>query len=151
VHFEGAVLDYRAMSRLAQDADRVRSIARAVLQQMPAGLPERGYPFLEDLKQYDGTKSLSTRQQEFFYMLIQLSTKRSTAGPYRASTLIAKAFDARLDLVEYDDEEWIVTMRALGPGASLSNGEWKRLLAICRELDLIYRDEWVTLAGSQWI
>ena len=138
------------MSKLAQDPDRVRTIARAVLQRMPAGLPERGYPFLEDLRNYDGSKPLTTRQQEFLYTLIQLSTKRSIAGSYRASTLIARAFDARLDLVEYDDEEWIVTLRALGPGASLSSGEWKRLLAICRELDLIYKDEWVPLAGRQW-
>lgn len=142
-------MDHRVMLKLAHDPDRIRKIAAAVLQQMPNGLPEGGYPFLEDLRTFDGTKPLSVRQLEFLYALIQLSTRSEKAGPYRAATLIRRAWEARAELTDGDDEDWLQALHAQGAAAALSHGQWRRLLGLCRQLDLIDPEEWVPLPGSQ--
>lgn len=136
------------MLRLAQDPDRVRKIVRLLLQQEASGLSDKACTFLEQLRSYSGEPVLTSQQQEFLYGLIQRSTKRSRVGPYKASTLAMRAYEARADLDDDESELWLESLHAQGPGLELYEHEWERLLGICRRLDLIYRDEWVQLPTS---
>jgi hypothetical protein len=108
-------------------------------------LSERSSDLLTKLTKYDGKQPLSTRQLEALYALRERSTQRSIAGGYRASVLVQEAYEARLDLVEYDDEEWITEMHARGSQLVLSTNQWRRLIYICKDLQILEQDTWIEL------
>ena len=138
-------MDYREMTRLAQDPEGIRGIARMIMRIAADELSEKSQTFLADLEKYDGAKPLTTRQLEALYSLRERSSRSSTAGRYRASALFKLAFEHRFDLTEFEDEEWLESKHALGPGVAISKGEWRRLIALCKALDIIPREEWVEI------
>jgi hypothetical protein len=56
--------------------------------------------------------------EEALYALREKSTRRPKAGGYVASDLIRKAYELRLDLGMYEDEEWLEKMHGRGPGCT---------------------------------
>lgn len=138
-------MDYREMTRLAQDPAGVRGIAKMIMTVVADELSEKSHSFLASLQTYDGSKPLSTRQLETLYGLREQTSRRAVAGRYRASTLFKLLLENRYDLTEIEDEEWIERKIALGPDAAISSAEWRRLIALCKELGLIDRGEWVEL------
>lgn len=137
-------MDYREMRSLASDPARVRSAAHLTLKLLGTEITEGAEEFLTRLSSYDGASELTTRQLEFFYSLREQSTRRSKVGEYSAKLLVQKAYEARFDLAHYEDEEWIEEQHGRGAAIALSNNQWRRLFALCRELHLI-EDEWVAL------
>lgn len=138
-------MNYREMTRLAQDPAGIRGIARMIRTVVADELSETSQSFLSALETYDGAKPLSTRQLETLYALRERSTRRPTAGRHRAATLIKLAFEHRFDLVDVDDEEWLARKHAEGTDIALSAGEWRRLIALCKTLELLDRQEWVEI------
>jgi hypothetical protein len=138
-------MDYREMTALGREPHRVRAIASTVLDLLAGDLSERSSDLLTKLTKYDGKQPLSTRQLEALYALRERSTRRSIAGGYRASVLVQEAYEARLDLVEYDDEEWITEMHARGSQLVLSTNQWRRLIYICKDLQILEQDTWIEL------
>ena len=133
------------MTRLAQDPEGIRGIARMIMRIAADDLSEKSQSFLSDLEKYDGTKPLSTRQLEALFALRERSSRSAAAGRYSASALFKLAFEHRFDLAEVDDEEWLELKHALGPGIAISKGEWRRLIALCKDLDIIAREEWIEI------
>ena len=142
-------MNHREMSVLASNPGRVQSIAGA-LSKAEFDWRESDLSFLSDLIKYDGKKLLSERQREYFYRLITKASRRSVAGKYRASNLVAKAWVARFDLNDDDAENWLDQLYERGDGIALSKPEWRWLINICKhpELELIPADEWVELKWS---
>jgi hypothetical protein len=140
-------MDYREMTRLASDPARVRALASMVLKLEGERLSEGAQDLLAKLSAYDGDKPLSTRQQEALYSLREQASRSPNVGPYRAADLVAKAWQRRFDLDQFEDEEWLSDLREKGSALSLSRNEARRLLAICRhpEIDLIPQGVWIEL------
>lgn len=138
-------MDYREMSRLAANPDAVRAMAKTILALSKDVLSERTRAFLDKLTAYDGSRPLSTRQQETLFSLRENASRRTRIGGYPIARLVAKAAHLRLDLVDEEAEHWLAHLAAQGPGLSLTRGECMRLIALCRRLDLIGPDEWVDL------
>lgn len=137
-------MDYREMRSIANDPARVRSVAHVVMKLLGPEITDSAEDFLARLSKYDGATQLSNLQLEFLYSLREQSTRRSRVGQYNAAALVKKAYEARLDLLHFEDEEWIEAQHKRGPDIALSNNEWRRLFALCRELQLI-EDEWIAL------
>ena len=138
-------MNYREMARLAQDPAGIRGVAKMIMTVVADELSEKSHSFLSDLQSYDGSRPLSTRQLETLYALRERSTRRPTAGRYRAAVLFKLAFEQRFDLPDVDDEEWLETQHARGPEIAISAGEWRRLIALCKDLGIIERAEWVEI------
>lgn len=155
-------MDYREMTRLAASPAEVRALAAMLLRLDGAALDgatldgatldgatlgDRALGLLTRLAAYDGGEKLSTRQLEVLDSLRERAVRSARAGQYRAADLVGKAWERRLDLADPDDADWLEGMRARGGGVVLSRGEWRKLLAICRdpEIGLIAPDEWVEL------
>lgn len=138
-------MDYRAMNRLAGNPDAVRAMARTVLALSKGELSERARAFLEKLANYDGARPLSVRQQETLYSLRENASKRSTIGGYSVARLVADSARVRSDLLDDEAEDWLARLAAQGPGITLMRGECMRLIALCRRLEIIGRDEWIDL------
>jgi hypothetical protein len=140
-------MDYREMTLLAGDPARVRATAKFIIAVERDDARSRMHAFLADLCKYDGSKPLTVRQLETLFSLRERASRRSRAGRYRATSLIRRAWENRLDLIDDDDaEQWLTELLRRGPDAALTRGEWLRLLALCRRLDIIDRDEWVHLS-----
>lgn len=133
------------MTQLGADPVRVRALASMILALNSAGLSERAFSLLTSLKTYDGGKPLSTRQLEALYALRENAARKARAGRYSADHLIKITWEARLDLVDDEAEDWLDELHRRGPGIALTRSEWRHLLALARRLDLIPPDEWVEL------
>lgn len=138
-------MDYREMNAIAGDPARVRATAAFVLASMGDELEDGSHKFLSELADYDGDKRLSVRALEYLYALRERTWRRAMAGGMRADTLIAKTWQARLDLLDYDDEEWLDELKSAGAGIALSKPQWRRLIALAKEVDLIPADQWIEL------
>jgi hypothetical protein len=139
-------MDYREMAVLASDPARVRATAKFIIAVEGDDARSRMHAFLADLSKYDGSKPLTVRQLETLFSLRERASRRSRAGRYRAASLIRRAWENRLDLIDDDAEQWLNELLRRGPDAALTRGEWLRLLALCRRLEIIDRDEWVHLS-----
>jgi hypothetical protein len=139
-------MDYREMTRLAQDPAGIRGIARMVMRLATDEMSEKSQSFLSDLEKYDGSKPLSTRQLETLYDLREKSTRSATAGGYSAATLFKRAYELRCELDEMDERvEWLQDRHSKGPGIEISKAEWRRLIALCKQLGVLPVDQWVEL------
>lgn len=138
-------MDYREMSRLAANPDAVRAMAKLILALSKDALSERARAFLDKLTAYDGARPLSVRQQETLFSLRENASRRTRIGGYPIARLVARAAQLRLDLDDEEAEDWLAHLAAQGAGVALTRGECMRLLALCRRLDLIGRDEWIDL------
>lgn len=138
-------MDYREMNAIAGDPVRVRATASMILAEMAGELKEGSHKFLTELAAHDGEKRLSVRALEYLYGLREHAWRRAKVGGWRADTLIAKTWEARLDLVDYDAEEWLDELKAEGAGIALSKPQWRRLIAFAKQVDLISRDQWIEL------
>jgi hypothetical protein len=139
-------MDYREMTALASDPARVRATAKFIMAVETADARSRMHTFLADLCKYDGSRPLTIRQLETLFSLRERASRRSKAGRYRAASLIRRAWENRVDLIDDDAQEWLNGLHRRGPDAALTRGEWLRLLALCRRLEIIHRDEWVHLS-----
>lgn len=138
------IMDYRKMMQLRDEPHRVRALATSILETESTELSDQDLKFLYKLEVYEADPPLSHRQLEYLDGLVAKTSGRAKAGNYSAAKLIQKAWELRFDLSE-DNEQWIVGMHAHGPGVAPSERAWLRLLAICRSIRLIPRDEWVDL------
>ena len=138
-------MDYREMNAIAGDPARVRATASFVLAAMGDDLEDGSHKFLSELAAYDGDKRISVRALEYLYALRERTWRRAKAGGIRADELIAKTWQARLDLVDYDAEEWLDELKAEGAGIALSKPQWRRLIALAKQADQIPPDEWIEL------
>lgn len=139
-------MDYREMSRIGSDPIAVRGLAALLLQRQHASI-ERMHDFLTDLRTYDGKKPLSTRQLETLLSLRDTTKRRSKAGKYQARVLAQQAWERRLDLNDEESEDWLDELRQRSAEIGLTDGEWRRLAAICRlpDIGLLAPDEWIAL------
>ena len=138
-------MDYREMNRLADSPASVRDVATFILAVASPDLTERSHDFLVTLQKYDGSKLLSTRQKEALFSLRERATRRSTVGRYRASTLVRLASERCLDLTDFEDAEWLQELTAFGANLAVSNGQWRRLIRISKDLEVVPNDEWIPL------
>jgi hypothetical protein len=138
-------MDYREMTQLGTDPIRVRALASLIIGHGSSGLSEKAISLLTSLKSYDGAKPLSTRQLEALYSLRENGVRKSKAGRYLADHLLKIIWEARLDLLDDEAEDWLDELHRQGSGIALNRSEWRRLLALARRLDLIPQNEWVEL------
>ena len=138
-------MDYREMTQLGGDPVRVRSLASIILDHGSVALSDKAVSLLTSLKNYNGEKPLTTRQIEVLYALRENSTRKAKAGRYRAERLVRITWEARLDLLDDEAEDWLDRQHAKGTGIALTRSEWRRLLALARQLDLIPINEWIEL------
>src|SRR5262249_23719918 len=136
-------MDYREMTRLAADPARVRATATLIMQIDGDNLAARMLSLLADLSKYDGLKPLTTRQLETLHSLKERASRRTRVGRYKADHLIKVASERCFDLLDEEAEAWLQGLLARGADIALSRTEWRRLLALCRTLEIIHNDEWV--------
>jgi hypothetical protein len=139
-------MNYKEMSSLRADPPALRGFAAYVLGMDRGNLAERDINYLHQVRCYDGTKDLGTRQLEYLYALREKVTRSSHAGGYVAHSLVLKAWERRMELPSFDDEEWLDERRKKGEKLVLSATEWRNLFRICRtpEIDLL-PDDWINL------
>jgi hypothetical protein len=133
-------MDYREMARIAGDPVAVRSAAEFFRAVLGDRLSEREREFITQLEKFDGPDPLSMRQREWLYGLRSRATRRSTVKGYRASTLIQKLWELRLDLSEEAEEfinEQHEQLQERGVNLALSDGQWRYVFALCHEVELI--------------
>ena len=138
-------MDYREMNAIAADPARVRATAAFVLAAIGDDLEDGSEKFLTELATYDGATRLGVRQLEYLYALRERTWRRSKAGGLSADTLIARTWEARLDLVDEDAEAWLDDLMGEGTGIALSKPEWCRLIALAKQLGLIEPNQWIDL------
>ena len=138
-------MDYREMTALAGDPVRVRATATMILAEMAGDLDDRSHRFLSDLATFDGSKPLGVRALEYLYSLRERAWRRAQVGGWRADTLITKTWQARFDLLDDDAEEWLDALKAEGAGVALSKPEWRRLIALAKQVDQIDPGQWIEL------
>ena len=138
-------MDYREMNAMAGDPVRVRATAAMILAKMADDLDERSRQFLTTLAAFDGEKPLSVRALEYLYGLRERAWRRAKVGGWRADTLIAKTWQARFDLVDYEAEEWLDELKAEGAGVALSKPQWRRLIALAKQVDQLDPGQWIEL------
>ena len=138
-------MDYREMNAIAGDPARVRATAAFVLAAMGEELEGGSEKFLTEMAAYDGDKRLGVRQLEYLYALRERTWRRAKAGGLRADKLITRTWQARFDLVDYDAEEWLDDLKGKGAGIALSKPEWRRLIALAKQVGLIESNQWIEL------
>lgn len=138
-------MDYREMHQIAQDASRVRITAQTILAIVGDSLSEKSHDFLNTMSAYDGAKPLSIRQKEALYALRERSTRSSRISGYKVSTLVQRAFELRVELADDDDVEWLAKLREHGANVLVSKNEARRLIVICKSLEILPADEWINI------
>ena len=138
-------MDHRAMLRVASDPAQVKGWAAQIRARLGQELNDRDHAFLDKLAVFDGAEPLSVRQREYLSGLIERTERYTRAGGYRASDLIHRLHEARVDLHE-DEEAAVSELPERGPGIALSRTEWRLVLALSRRLGLI-EDHYVPLPG----
>jgi hypothetical protein len=132
-------MNYREMLRLAGDPAAVRASARSIRTILgDERLNDWERQFLAKLEAFEGPDLLSMRQRETLYALRSRATRRSVVKGFRASTLIKKLWEQRLDLSE-DAEEFIAELHELGPDVALSHNQWRYVFALCHQVGEIER------------
>ncbi len=125
----------RDMKALAENAERVRSLARALLAQEDHVWTDWEIDFLESMANHQGPEPLSQRQREVLSDLDDVSKYVSTVDGLSVTTLIRECFEARLDLDE-EDEDFVESLARSGK-TSLRRRPLRRLIACSRRLGLI--------------
>lgn len=123
------------MKALAENADRVRSLARALIAQEDHVWTDWEIDFLESMAAHQGPEPLSQRQREVLAELEDVSKYVSTVDGMSVTSLIRDCFEARLDLDE-EDEEFVEGLVKAGK-TSLRRRPLRRLIACSRRLGLI--------------
>ncbi len=132
---------YREMDAVGRDPSRFVLLAKQCLQFPELTGWERD--FLERLVARPPER-LSTRQAEVLFEIRDDNELISTiGGNIKVSNLIQRAYDARLDLAE-GDEEWIVAIRNRGT-TSLRRRHLGRLKRCCIQLGEL--ESYMTYAG----
>lgn len=138
-------MDYREMNAIAGDPQRVRATASMILAAIGDELEDGSQTFLGEMADYDGAKRLGVRQLEYLYALRERTWRRAKAGGFRADKLVIQTWQARFDLVDYDAEAWLDDLKDKGAGVALSKPEWRRLIALAKQVGLIEPNQWVEL------
>lgn len=130
-------MNYREMNRVAGDPVAIRNMAGYVTASLGERLSPSEREFLEKLAKFDGPDLLSMRQREWLDALRSRATRRAAVKGYRASVLIKKLWELRLDLEE-DDEEFVKQQYELlqehGANLTLSDGQWRYVFALCHQV-----------------
>lgn len=140
-------MNEREMSRLAQDPSAVRALAKRIMKTKGNRSVEKMQKFLSFLSNYDGSTILTGSQKEALYSLREQISKSTKLGPYDARYLVNEAHQLqfRLHDYDYDNEDWLNRMNERGEDISLYLNERKRLIAICKEIGIIPRNEYIEL------
>lgn len=125
-------MDYREMARLANDPGAVRAIAAGLKAILGSRLSEWEREFLQKLERFEGPEALSVRQRETLYSLRERSSRKAVVKGFRASHLIERLWEQRLDLSE-EAEDFIGEMRKAGPDLSLSPRQWRYVFSLCHQ------------------
>jgi hypothetical protein len=128
-------MDYRDLSRLAGDPAVVRSTARLVKASLADPRPA-DREFLAKMAAFAGPERLSTRQAEYLIGLREKAVRRSKVGGYVVRGLVRQLYEASADLSE-DAEPHIRSLFDRGPNVAVSEGEWRFICALSRELGII--------------
>ena len=139
--------DYRELKRLADDPQAASALADLLLTHRADLLSDSAQDLLASLKKRAGVKELTMRQLEALLDIRDRSTVSNKVGPYILAKLVRQVWERRADLVEFEDEDWIASLRERDLVRGLTEAERRRLVAICKspEIDLIPPDEWVDL------
>lgn len=129
-------MDYRGMSRLAQDPAAVRAEAHRIRLVLGSLATSAENDFLARLEKFNGPEPISMRQREFLYSLQQRISRRPTMHGFRASALIEKLWSLRDDLSE-DAEEFIRDLRKLGDGVAPSINQWRYIFSLCHRVHIL--------------
>jgi len=135
-------MNYREMNRVAGDPAAVRSMAGFVSTVLGERLSEGEREFLEKLAKFDGPDPLSMRQREWLDALRSRATRRAVVKGYRASILLRKLWELRLDLDEEGEEfvsQQVALLKEHGSNLTLSDGQWRYVFALCHQVGEIER------------
>lgn len=133
--------NHRAMKELAENPAAIRALARHLLLiEPPPGSPtawtDWELDFLDDMAQRSSAEPLSERQREKLWQLKSNAERHGTIDGFNVADLIARAWEARLDLDDEDDERFIDDLHASGTRTVTGGQRW-RLLRICRDLGVV--------------
>lgn len=135
------------MGRIAADPPAVRRLAAFIHGVLEGNLTGQQEAFLADLEKFKGPELLTMRQREWLHALRGRATRRSVVKGFRASTLIRKLWQARLDFDE-GAEEFLIhhyeQAQKVGHGYAVSEPSWRYLFRLARQIGEI--DEWVEVA-----
>lgn len=140
-------VDYRELKRFAEDPSAARALAGILLAHRAEVLTDGAQDLLASLTKRSGEKPYSMRQLEALLDIRDRSTVSPKVGSYNLAKLVRQAWERRADLADFEDEEWIASLLQRDLVRGLTEGERRRLVAICKspEIDLIPSDEWVDL------
>jgi hypothetical protein len=135
-------MNYIEMLGIAGNPVAVRSTASFIKSVLGEQLSEDACKFIANLEKFDGPELLSMRQREWLHALRGQATRRSAVKGYRASTLVRKLWELRLDLSE-EAEDFITYLHEQlgeqGADFMLSDGQWRYVFALCHEVGEIER------------
>jgi hypothetical protein len=129
---------WREIERIRKDASGFRALAtRLLVHTEPDALKEWETEFLTDISVHKpNVVEFTTRQAEKLLEIRENVTLLETVGRgFSAAALIARCYEARLDLNE-DDEAWITGLRAAATLA-VRRRDAARLLRCARDLGII--------------
>jgi len=135
-------MDHREMARIAGDPLAVRTTAAFIKAVLGDRLGEREREFITQLERFEGPEPLSMRQREWLYGLRSRATRRSMVKGYRASTLVRKLWELRLDLSEEAEgfiNELHEQLKEHGVNLALSDAQWRYVFSMCHEVGEIER------------
>lgn len=144
--------DYRELKRLADDPQAARALADLLLTHRADLLSDSAQDLLASLKKRAGEKELTMRQLEALLDIRDRSTVSNKVGPYSLTKLVRQVWERRADLADFEDEEWIASLRERDLVRGLTEAERRRLVVICKSpgIDLIPPDEWVDLRDRRF-
>lgn len=145
-------IDYRELKRLADDPQAARGLADLLLTHRADLLSDGAQDLLASLKTRAGEKPLTMRQLEALLDIRDRSTVSNKVGPYNLAKLVRQVWERRADLADFEDEEWIASLRERDLVRGLTEAERRRLVVICKSpgIDLIPPDEWVDLRDRRF-
>lgn len=130
-------MNYIEMLQIAGNPVAVRSTAGFIKCVLGEHLSENARKFITELERFDGPELLTMRQREWLYALRGQATRRSVVKGYRASTLVRKLWELRLDLSD-EAEEFITHLHEQlgehGADLMLSVGQWRYVFALCHDM-----------------
>jgi hypothetical protein len=137
-------MDHFELHNLARNPAAVRSTAQSIKHLLGDAISQSELDFLTKLERFSDNDFLSIRQREFLWGLRERTSRKSTQGGYRASTLVQLLWEARYDL-SYEDEEDLGRLRTFGDRLALSRSQWRWVFGLCRQLNII-DDDYISLS-----
>lgn len=138
-------MDYREVSRLKANPTAISAVVAHIRSLLGDRATERQNAFLASILAASEEERLTTRQVESLLVMRDSLRRRSVVGGYRASQLLRRVYEARLDLDE-DAEQAIIELYQFSDEPALTDSQWRLVFACARQLHII-DDAYISLAA----